>query len=236
MLRLRLLLRQLTVSAPQMTIKRHLPWPFKAAGWLAVLALGAALGTALYDYSRGMLGLNPPISAGELTNLRAELVRLQNEVGRLQTAVDQASGQLAIERAQKDQLAEDLRTAQNTVASLREDLSFFETLLPTDARSEQVSIRAADISREGAGLGYRVLLMRGGRPAQDFKGQIEFAISGVQDGRTLTLPQPARMALAFRQYHRLEGTLQLPAGFLPRSVTVRVLENGQLRSQRSVNL
>jgi hypothetical protein len=235
MLRLRLLLRQLTVSAPQMTIKRHLPWPLKAAAWLAVLALGAALGTALYDYSRGMLGLNPPISAGELSELRAELLRLQNEVGRLQAALDQAGGQLTIERAQKDQLAEDLRAAQKAMASLREDLSFFETLLPIDSRSEQVSIRAADINREGTGLGYRVLLMRGGRPTQDFKGQIEFVISGVQDGRTLTLPQPVRMALAFRQYHRLEGMLTLPAGFLPRSVTVRVLENGQLRSQRSVN-
>ncbi|WP_420226947.1 hypothetical protein [Pigmentiphaga litoralis] len=44
------------------------------------------------------------------------------------------------------------------------------------------------------------------------------------------------MALSFRQYQRAEGALALPANFTPRSVTVRVLEGGAVRSQSTVTL
>jgi hypothetical protein len=44
------------------------------------------------------------------------------------------------------------------------------------------------------------------------------------------------LALNFRQYQRAEGALALPANFAPRTVTVRVLEGGAVRSQSTVNL
>lgn len=230
--------------------------PWRIVVLVLLLALGAAMGTGLYESARRVFG-GPQISASELAQLRAEHQRLIADNERLQGSLAAAESRLEIERAAKDQFAADLRAAQKEMGDMRNDLAFFDQLIPMDPRQAQVNIRSAELERQGELLRYRVLLMRGGRPSGEFSGRLQFSASGVRAGTATTLDlhpfsvptealageapvvaQPAAdpLALRFRQYQRAEGSLAVPAGFVVRSVTVRVVEGGVVRSQSTVNL
>ncbi|GAA4329730.1 hypothetical protein GCM10023144_16870 [Pigmentiphaga soli] len=262
------------IRRPEQPAARRLPPPLQVLVLLSMLALGAALGSGLYEYARRLAGLAPAISHSELAQLRGEAQRLVADNERLQNRLNAADGQLAIERAAKDQLAAELRAAQKEMGGLRNDLAFFEQLIPADPRQGQVSIRSAEVDRQGASLRYRVLLMRSGRPSGEFRGQLQFTASGTRDGASVTvdLRPPAEplaaavatgpagsgapaggaataaaqgpaggaaddpLGLRFRQYQRAEGTLDVPPGFVARTVTVRVLEGGVVRSQSVVDV
>ncbi|AZG10451.1 hypothetical protein EGT29_22680 [Pigmentiphaga sp. H8] len=230
--------------------------PWRIVVLVLLLALGAALGTGLYESARRMLG-GPQISASELAQLRAEHQRLIADNERLQGSLAAAESRLEIERAAKDQFAADLRAAQKEMGDMRNDLAFFDQLIPMDPRQAQVNIRSAELERQGELLRYRVLLMRGGRPSGEFSGRLQFSASGVRAGTSTTIdlhpfsvptealagevapvvpPATDPLAVRFRQYQRAEGSLAVPAGFVVRSVTVRVVEGGVVRSQSTVNL
>ncbi|RZS77067.1 DUF6776 family protein [Pigmentiphaga kullae] len=230
--------------------------PWRIVVLVLLLALGAAMGTGLYESARRVFG-GPQISASELAQLRAEHQRLIADNERLQGSLAAAESRLEIERAAKDQFAADLRAAQKEMGDMRNDLAFFDQLIPMDPRQAQVNIRSAELERQGELLRYRVLLMRGGRPSGEFSGRLQFSASGVRAGTATTLdlhpfsvptealageaapvalPAADPLALRFRQYQRAEGSLAVPAGFVVRSVTVRVVEGGVVRSQSTINL
>ncbi|WP_189614852.1 DUF6776 family protein [Pigmentiphaga litoralis] len=271
--------RLAAASAPRAEPTRT-PWPVRAGALLLILALGAALGSGLYEWVRKVAGLAPQVSASDAAVLLAERERLAAELQALQGRLNAADGRIEMERAAKDKLEAELRASQKEVGDLRNDLAFFEQLIPADPRMGQVSIRSAELEKQGTALRYRVLLMRSGRPSGEFKGTLQFSAVGTRGGATATVdlqplvepaapgvampggvrpsapvlgaPLPAAsasespaaatppggnpLALSFRQYQRAEGALALPANFVPRTVTVRVLEGGAVRSQSTVNL
>ena len=253
--------RLATAAGPQLMGKAGAPWPLRALMLLVILALGAALGSGLYEYALRLAGITPQVSSSELAQLRGERERLTADNLLLQNRLSASEGRIEIERAANDQLAAELRVAQKESGDLRNDLAFFEQLIPGDPRSGQVSIRSAELERQGQALRYRVLLMRGGRPTGEFRGQLQFSASGTRSGSSATIelqpfvpgsptaepgatetapvgnaPAPNPLVLSFRQYQRAEGMLVLPPGFVAKSVTVRVLEGGAVRSQSTVNL
>ena len=84
---------------------------------------------------------------------------------------------------------------------------------------------------------YGLLVVRGGAPGEDFKGsvvlQATVAPADIDQSavKTVTLPedQPdttAALALKFKYYQRIEGTLRVPAGARVTGLTARVYENG----------
>ena len=272
--------RRLAAASAPRAAKTRAPWPLRAFALLLILALGAALGSGLYEWVRRVAGLAPQVSASDAASLQADRERLAGELQALQGRLNAADGRIEMERAAKDKLEAELRASQKEVGDLRNDLAFFEQLIPADPRMGQVSIRSAELEKQGTALRYRVLLMRSGRPSGEFKGTLQFSAVGLRSGATATvdlqpLVEPAApgvampggirpsapvlgapvlgnplpgsaaapaapggnpLALSFRQYQRAEGALALPGNFTPRTVTVRVLEGGAVRSQSTVNL
>lgn len=252
--------RRLAGAAGQkVAVRAKAPWPLRALLLMLILALGAALGSGLYEYARRLAGMGPQVSTADVAQLSRERDRLHADNQMLQNRLNAAEGRIEIERATNDRLTAELRQAQIESGTLRNDLAFFEQLIPADPRNGQVSIRSAELERQGQALRYRVLLMRAGRPGGEFKGNLQFSATGSRAGGSATIelaplaavpaepgtkpaagassPAPSNpLALSFRQYQRAEGTLELPAGFSPRSVTVRVLEGGVVRSQSTVNI
>ena len=79
-----------------------------------------------------------------------------------QGLLDAADGELVIERAARQELETQLRAAQAEVGRVRDQLAFYEQLLPPGPEGS-VDIRGAQVERAGQGLRYKVLLMRSGR-------------------------------------------------------------------------
>ncbi|SSW71713.1 hypothetical protein AVE30378_04673 [Achromobacter veterisilvae] len=226
-----------------------------AAGLLAGVLLG---GSAGYFYARQ---LYRPQDAVVISVRQAEA---QEEAARQQATqlrytqgqLDTADGELVIERSARQELETQLRAAQAEIGRVRDQLAFYEQLLPPGPEGS-VDIRGVEIDRSGAGLRYKVLLMRSGRNGgSPFAGALRFQATGTLKGETVTVDlapmqvkaesgpvavtgentAAASLALQFDQYQRSQGMLAVPEGFVPESVTVSVLEGETVRASRSVKL
>jgi len=169
---------------------------------------------------------------------------LRSEHDRLSATVNAAESQLNIERSAQKQLVIQVKALEVDNAKLKEDLAFFESLLPANATAQGVTIRRLKAEAVAPSqLRYQLLIMQGGKGPAQFNGSLQLAVSVVQGGKNAVIHFPDhasassdKFKLAFRQYQRVEGTLNLPEGAAVRSVQARILNNGQVRTQLSTNL
>jgi hypothetical protein len=232
------------------------------SGWVRLLAgllLGVLLGgSAGFFHARQLYRPQDAVVIGarqleeQEEAMRQQATQLRYTRGQLDTA----DGELVIERSARQELETQLHAAQAEIGRVRDQLAFYEQLLPPGPEGS-VDIRGVQIDREGGGLRYKVLLMRSGRNgATPFAGALRFQATGVLKGETVTVDlapmqvkaesgpvtatgdntAAASLALQFDQYQRSQGILAVPDGFVPESVTVSVLEGETVRASRSVKL
>jgi len=190
-----------------------------------------------------------------------EAVALLHETrNRLDTAlvdVGRMRGELSVAEAAKDHLAQELIASQEEVGRLRENLAFFEQLIPENSPPAGISIRAVTLAPQGDALQYRVLVMRNSDKTDDFTGTLRFVATGEQGGDSATIDlEPlataptsdgtnsrkgtgtgkAPVQLKFKQYQRVNGLLAIPAGFVPHTITVQVLQGKAVRAEHTSKL
>ncbi|MDB5761880.1 MAG: hypothetical protein JWQ21_875 [Herminiimonas sp.] len=226
-----------------MTIRTDLPWPLKVAFIGIVLGLGGAVAMWTYDMGRSFTGFNPGAKE-QLATFKEQIDKLSAERDQFSSTVDSAESQLNIERSAQKQLAAQVKALEVENTRLKEDLAFFESLLPADTGSHGIAIRRLKVEIiDPNQLRYRLLIMQGGKGERDFVGNIQFAVTVVQGGKSamMIFPEAAsgdlgKFKLGFKHYQRVEGVLTLPDGALVKAVQARVLEKGQIRAQQSANL
>src|SRR3954470_13273906 len=140
-LRLKLLLRRLSVSAPTMKIRTQVPWPVRMIFLAAVLGLSWAIAMWFFDLGRSLTGFDPAATKEKLTTYREKIEELQTERDELSSKVNAAESQLNIERAAQNQLVSQVKTLETENIKLKENLAFFESLLPTATGPTGISIR-----------------------------------------------------------------------------------------------
>ncbi|MFJ3056476.1 DUF6776 family protein [Herbaspirillum sp. NPDC087042] len=236
----------MSISAPKMTIKRHLPWPVMALLWALVIAVGASAAVWTYKLGRNHLpGLEVSGDAGEQMDQLSEQVRkLTTENERLQSASSASQNELKIAQTAQAQLASQVKNLEAENNRQKEDLAFFDSLLPTNLGAPGITIQRFKAEQAAPDqLRYRVLVMQGGGGTQQFAGNLQLSVNIIQGGKSAILNFPegnaadqARYRLAFKYYQRVEGLLNIPEGATIKSVAVRVLDRGQVRAQQSVDL
>lgn len=224
-MRWKLLRRRLSVSAPRMIVRSHLPWPLRWA--VAALALGfsAALALWAFEFGKDIAGLDRDAKE-ELTRLRVEVEALRAEREKALSIANTADSLLKTERAAQDKLAQQLKQVEAENMALKNDLGFFERLLPAGAGDTGLSIRGLQAEVVDAGqLRYQLLLMQTGRGRGEINGRYEVSLAGTLDGKPWTQPG-GPIALQLRQYRRVEGLIGHPREAQIRSVTVKVTNAG----------
>lgn len=235
-MRLRLLRRRLTISAPRVAIRSAMPWPLR---WLAVaVLLGFCGAVALwaFEFGKSIAGLDT-VSREELLQLRAEVARLREEGQELQTTAHTAESTLVAERAVKDGLLAQVRQLEMDNRTLREDLGFFEKLIPA-AATEGLAIRSLQAEvLAGMQLRWQVLVIQASRNAPDFQGRLELVLAGTRGDQPWSQTIPAQsQPLHVKQYRRVEGLVQLPPNAVVKTVTARVLDGASVRATQSMAL
>lgn len=218
-------------------------WPMRIA---FVACVGLAGAGAMWAYE-GRLDTPRAGSDNAHERLQAykeKLDKLTAEHESMSATANAAESQLNIERSAQKQLAEQVKSlvAENT--RLKEDLAFFESLLPNATGPAGIAIRRLKVDQIAPNqLRYRLLIMQGGKGDRRFTGTLQLAVTTLQDGKSamMTFPEgiPAeqqKFKLNFMHYQRVEGVLTLPEGAQTKLVQARVLENGQVRAQLSANL
>ena len=235
-MRLRLLRRRLTISAPRVSVRSAMPWPVRWAMFAIVLGFCAAIALWAFELGRSIAGLDGH-SREELAELRSDMARLREERDKAQSIANTADSLLTAERATQVRLQAQVRQLEQDNQVLRDDLGFFEKLIPASG-AEAIAVRGLQAEvLDGRQLRWQVLVIQPVKNAPEFKGQLELTLSGQLAGKPWEMPLPeGPMPLQLRQYRRLEGLVDLPAQVQVRQVTVRVLDGSTLRSVQTLKL
>jgi hypothetical protein len=225
-MRFKLLRRRLSISAPRMIVRSHLPWPLRWALYAVALGFSAAIALWAFEFGKDIAGLDRGAKE-EVARLRAELDGLKEESERAQAIASTADSLLKAERAAQERLATQLKQAEAENLSLKADLGFFERLLPVAGSAAGQALVVRGFQAEAAAPGqlrYQLLVMQNGRAPQAFEGRYEITATGQLGDQPWTggLPGGA-LPLQVKQYARVEGRIDHPPGAVVKTVQVRVL-------------
>ena len=236
-MRWKLFRRRLSISAPRMIVRSHLPWPLRWVVLAVAFGFSAALALWAFEFGKEIAGLERGAKE-ELAQLRAEVKTLRDERERAQSIANTADSLLKAERATQDRLNQQLRQADAEVLALKADLGFFERLLPASG-SSGLAVRSLQAEAVQPGqLRYQILLMQSGKSPAEFKGRYELQLSGTLEGKPWTwTPDAAGRAISVKQYARVEGTVDHPQPAVVKTVQVRVLDSaGGVRASQTVKM
>jgi hypothetical protein len=242
-MRFKLLRRRLTISAPRMSVRSALPWPFRWAVFAIVLGFCAAIGLWAFEFGKGIAGLERG-SKEELLGLRAQLVTLQLELDKAKELKDQAqsiantAGTLVTtEKAAQQTLVAQVQQLEADNRHLRDDLGFFEKLIPSSG-NDGVAIRGVQAELTGGStVKWQVLVIQASKNAPEFAGRLELSFMGTLNGKPWigSLPEGAK-AISVKQYRRFDGEFELPPLVVLKVVSAKVVDGTGVKSTQSVKL
>ncbi len=242
-MRFRLLRRRLTISAPRMAVRSALPWPFRWAVFAIVLGFCGAIGLWAFEFGKDIAGLDGGTKdelvrvRAELIAVRAELVEAKDARDKAQSVANTADTLLTTEKASQERLQAQVKQLDAENHTLRDDLGFFEKLIPATG-GEGVAIRSLQAEvQNGSKVKWQVLVIQASKNTQEFNGRMELTFSGLMNGKPWSAalpggPQPIRV----RQYGRVEGEYELPALVVVKSMTARVLDGDNVKATQSIKL
>lgn len=205
--------------------------------WLVLFLLGMAAGAAAVIYVQER-HLPPRLSAADSAQLRASFGEADAERQRLRGELAETARTLDASAAASTRLGEELAASRRSVDSLHDDLAFVTAALPPDPRGGAVEVRAARIARAGQALAYEVALAREGSRGKPLAGVMQLVAAGDSSSGAAATVGLEPVAVAVGSHQVLRGTAALPAGFVPRQCTIRVLDRpgGQLLGMRVMNV
>lgn len=235
-MRWKLLRRRLTISSPRVAVRSSLPWPVRWAVAAIVLGFCGAISLWAFELGKDIAGLDLEAKE-ELALLRAENIQLRSERDKAQSVLNTSGSLMTAERSAQERLAAQIRQLEAENRALRDDLGFFEKLIPASG-TETVAIRGLQAEvLGGSQLRWQVLVIQPMKNAPEFRGRLQMTMTGTMDGKPWSMEVPGgSQSLHFRQYRRLEGMVDLPQQAVVQNVSAKVVEGSATRAVQSIKL
>lgn len=234
-MKLKLLLRRLTVSAPRMAVRSALPWPLRWVSLALVAGFCAALALWAFELGKELAGLDHDIKAelgasqAQVQDLQSRLDVLRAERDKAQAVANTAETLVTAEKVARARLSELNQQLTEEVQQLKADLGFFEQFVAVSGKgSGSISIRGLQVKVDGAGvLQWQALVVQAAKDPRAFEGQLDVVFAGVRAGRTWSQDDRANpRRVSFTQYGRVSGKFEPPHGVKVSTVTAK-LRDGQ---------
>lgn len=196
---------------------------------LAVVILLGFMVAAFYLGERAAysgMGLNPELyraMKAQIPGLQEQLTEVEAQL-EVQTTQNQM-GQQALEMVRRE-----LANQKEQIASLEEGLQFYRSLMAPGEIAQGLSLRplelvALDIPGQ---FSYRMVAQQEARKHSQLKGDLSAEVNGVLADQQVSYAfaelspevDTPLIELRFRYFQSIEGTLILPEGFEPRSVSL----------------
>jgi hypothetical protein len=235
-MRWKLIRRRLTISAPRVAVRSSLSWPLRWVGLAMMLGFCAAMCVWAYDLGKNFTGQGEHVHE-ELVRLRAEVARLREDRDKVQSVLNTSGSLITAERTAQERLVAQIRMLETENRALRDDLGFFEKLVPAGG-TEAVAIRGLQAEvLGGSQLRWQVLVIQPLKNAPEFRGKLQLSLVGTLAGKPWAMDLPGGgQDLSFRQYRRLEGRLDLPEQAMVKNVSAKVVEGTATRAVHSIRL
>lgn len=235
-MKFRLLWRRLTISAPRMAISTALPWPLRCALIAVVLGFSGAIALWAFQFGVNIAGLDKGART-QLEQLQGEVDKLLDERDRALAAANTAGSLQLVDSATQEKLKAQIKQLESANRALREDLGFFEKLMPAE-RGESLAIRGLQLKPVSATqYKWQVLVIRPEKNVGNFSGKLDITLAGQLDGKPWSMALPGgAQTLQLIQYGRLDGLVNVPAHAVVQTITCKVFEGNTLRATRTVKL
>ena len=259
--RFRFMRRRMTIAAPKMSVRTHIPWYWRGLFWIFVFSISLATAAWMYDAGRKRAGFDRNEVRQELTDLRELSAKLTAENAALKADTNAAGSRLSIEQTAQRRLADQVKALEMDNTRLKEDLALFEGMVAADRKEGSFAINNFKVEIDKGRLRYRMLLSRGARTGSilggnqepEFVGRVEFHLfenlagsnaegkGEAPTGGMIRLPSTEEAGadnyrVKFRYFQRLEGELALPAGSNPKQIQVRLLDGDKVKATQMVNV
>ena len=221
------------IAAPRVAVRTAVAWYWRWLGLIALAVVIMMFSRTAYDFGRKFAGFDQSEADQELQRLTEAKGRLEKEVAQVSGNLAQTERQLQIERATYTDLVKQVKALTEENASLKEDLAFFQTLMPSGGKEGGVAVNRFMVQNDAlpGEFRYRLLLTQTGQRSKDFQGRLQFVVNLQQDGKKSVMTLPAEddkdargFKLNFRFYQRVEGTFRVTPGTVVKGMQVRVLE------------
>lgn len=224
-MRWKLLRRRWSVSAPRVTVRSRMPWPLRWLLLALMMGCSAALALWAFEFGKEITGLDRDART-ELVSLREEVSRLREEHDRAVSVANTADSLLKAAQATQESLAARVKSLEAENLAMTRDLGFFEKLMPARDDGKPLAVRGLQVRLDGPGrLRYQALLMQAIGRSGEIKGRYDLLLTGSQEGRPWTQTVgKAGQSFEMKQYQRLEGVVDLPAGVVVKQLEIKVLD------------
>ena len=200
-------------------MRSALPWPFRWVLIAIVLGFSAAIALWAFEIGKGLAGVDSGAKE-ELVQLKGELQLLRDERNRAQSIANTADSLLTTEKVARERLTAQLKQLDAENRALRDDLGFFEKLLPTGS-GDGIAIRGLQAETiAGSQLKWQVQVIQPARSPADW-------MQTVPEG-----PQ----AIQVKLYRRIEGIFELPPNTVVKTVSAKLMEGAAVRAVQTVTL
>ena len=218
-----------------MAVRSAMPWPLRWAGAAIVLGFCGAIALWAFEFGKDIAGLDSGAKE-ELLRLRSDIATIRAERDKAQSVFNTSASLITAEKTAQERLAAQIKTLEAENRALRDDLGFFEKLIPT-AGAQGVAIRGLQAEVQGAQLKWQILVIQPTRNAPEFRGKLEVSMGGTLDGKPWMMQLPGGFqALSFRQYRRVEGMVDLPPNAVVKNVSAKIVEGTATRAVQSIKL
>lgn len=226
------------VPEPLVLHSRPPPWLRITLAALLVAALLGG-GWALFDYGRARAGFDAAAAARTRSQLMERILQLKktNDGLRERLALLQRSGQ--VDREAYGRVRASLQRLQDETLELKQKLAFYRSVVGPHPGGPGLQVRSFTVRSAGGNRAYRyeLILSRVRSRGSEARGTVRVLVDGVQGGvsRQLKVTAPGGsggrtvMRYRFKYFQRLQGRVQLPPGFRPRSVRVELHPDGRHR-------
>ena len=237
------------INAPRVTVKTHVPWYWRALFIIVVASVSMASAAWLYDMGKYYIAQMEPYRADdEIQSIKDQVVERDDELMKLRSLVSTGESSLQMEKEVQRQLTNQLKTLEAENAALREDLAFFEGLMPGSETAGENGIKIDRLKVEPTGIPgeyrYRLLVINnGGRQAKELSGGLQLLLKMQQDGKDVTITIPSfdekdasRFRFEIKHFRRMEGIFSVSRDASVLSVEARLLLDGKVRATQTQSL
>ena len=227
------------INAPRVAVRAHMPWHSRwlLAGGIALAVVGASWAT--YHFGSEFAGFRKSEIESEMKRLAGTVEKQSAEITEMRQKLASSESQRQIEAVTYGDLTKQVKGLSNENAALKDDLAFFQSLLPTAARDDSIALGRVKVEPDTVPgeFKYRLLVVQGGQRPTDFQGHVQIVVSALGDkesgGEKIVLPLPPvadgkarEFQLNFKSFQRVEGVFKVAPGAVVKSVQVRVYQNG----------
>jgi hypothetical protein len=224
-----------------MAVRSAMPWPLRWAVAAIMLGFCAAIALWAFEFGRDIAGLENGGQA-EIQQLRTQIEAIKAEIDMAreqrdlaQSIANTAGTLVAAEKASSEQVNSRIKQLEEENRRLRDDLGFFEKLIPADS-ADAVAIRGLQAeSFDNGKIRWQVLVIQSKKNAPELVGRLEIMLTGVSNGKPWIGPLAA-IPLKVTQYGRLEGSLDIPAQVSVKGLTAKVMDGSTVRASQTIKL